>query len=176
MKPTTSDSSLFLSLVNQTQMIISMKNFIRLVFAPAAIAAGLSFSSAASAEPAAGADQEPGKVTVLTEAQYKSTVEDFSTEEWKYLGKMPAIVDFYADWCGPCRQMGPVLEEIAKEYAGKIVVYKVNVDDAQALSRSYGIRSIPAFLLIPTDGEPQMAVGSMPKAEFKKRIEAALLK
>ena len=72
--------------------------------------------------------------------------------------------------------MGPVLEEIAKEYAGKIVVYKVNVDDAQALSRSYGIRSIPAFLLIPTEGEPQMAVGSMPKAEFKKRIEAALLK
>lgn len=165
--------------IRKTQIIINMKNFIRLVFAPAAIAAGLSFSTAASAGPAAGESgtaQESSKVTVLTEAQYKSTVEDFSTEEWKYLGNMPAIVDFYADWCGPCRQMGPVLEEIAKEYAGKIVVYKVNVDDAQALSRSYGIRSIPAFLLIPTEGEPQMAVGSMPKAEFKKRIEAALLK
>lgn len=156
-----------------------MKNPIRSIAVSAAIAAGLSLTTAASADPAAGESgtvQESGKVTVLTEAMYKSTVEDFSTEEWKYLGKMPAIVDFYADWCGPCRQMGPVLEEIAKEYAGKIVVYKVNVDEAQALSRSYGIRSIPAFLLIPSEGEPQMAVGSMPKAEFKKRIEAALLK
>lgn len=156
-----------------------MKNLIRLVFAPAAIAAGLSVSTAATAGPAAAEPRtadESGKVTVLTEAQYKTIVEDFSTEEWKYLGTLPAIVDFYADWCGPCRQMGPVLEEIAKEYAGKIMVYKVNVDDAQALSHSYGIRSIPAFLLIPAEGEPQMAVGSMPKAEFKKRIEAALLK
>lgn len=156
-----------------------MKDFIRLVLSSAAIAAGLSFPTAASADPASGesgAAQESGKVTALTEAQYKSTVEDFSTEEWKYLGEQPAIVDFYADWCGPCRQMGPVLEEIAKEYAGQIVVYKVNIDNARTLASSYGIRSIPAFLLIPAEGEPQMAVGSMPKAEFKKRIEEALLK
>lgn len=156
-----------------------MKDFIRLVLSSAAIAAGLSFPTAASADPASGgsgASQESGKVTALTEAQYKSTVEDFSTEEWKYLGEQPAIVDFYADWCGPCRQMGPVLEEIAKEYAGQIVVYKVNIDNARTLASSYGIRSIPAFLLIPAEGEPQMAVGSMPKAEFKKRIEEALLK
>lgn len=178
MKPMTSDSSLFLYNTPNYQRR-DMKNPIRSIAVSAAIAAGLSLTTAASADPAAGKSgtvQESGKVTVLTEAMYKSTVEDFATEEWKYLGKIPAIVDFYADWCGPCRQMGPVLEEIAKEYAGKIVVYKVNVDEAQTLSRSYGIRSIPAFLLIPAEGEPQMAVGSMPKAEFKKRIEAALLK
>lgn len=141
-----------------------MKRLIATATAILGLAAGMS------------ADDNGSKVKVLTEAEFKAMVEDFTTEEWKYLGDSPAIVDFYADWCGPCRQMSPVLDKIAAEYAGKVKVYKVNVDNARELSRSYGIRSIPAFLLIPADGEPQMIVGSMPEKEFKGKIDSALFK
>ena len=135
--------------------------------------------------PAAVEKQEEGKVILLSEDEYKAMVEDFTTEEWKYedftteewkyLGDRPAIVDFYADWCGPCRQMSPVLEKIASDYKGKINVYKVNVDNARNLSKSYGIRSIPMFLLIPVEGEPVKTVGSMPEEQFRAKVKDALL-
>ena len=125
--------------------------------------------------PAAVEKQEEGKVILLSEEEYKAMVEDFTTEEWKYLGDRPAIVDFYADWCGPCRQMSPVLEKIASDYKGKINVYKVNVDNARNLSKSYGIRSIPMFLLIPVEGEPVKTVGSMPEEQFRAKVKDALL-
>ena len=120
------------------------------------------------------ADNDSDKVTVLTEDQYKATVEDFSTQEWKYLGEGPAIVDFYADWCGPCRRLAPIMEELAVEYAGKVKFYKVNVDNAKNLSAAYGIRSIPSVFFIPEEGEPQMNVGLMTKEEFSKKIEELL--
>ena len=110
-------------------------------------------------------------VKELLEQQVSSSVRWQQSVE----NMLQAGIDTFVE-IGPGKTLAGFMKKILKEYAGKIVVYKVNVDDAQALSRSYGIRSIPAFLLIPTEGEPQMAVGSMPKTEFKKRIEAALLK
>ena len=120
------------------------------------------------------AGNDTGKVTVLTEEQYKTSIEDFTTQDWKYLGDGPAVVDFYADWCGPCRKLAPVMDELAGEYAGKVKFYKVNVDNAAALSAAYGIRSIPSVLFIPAEGEPQMNVGLISKEEFKEKLDELL--
>ncbi len=164
-----------------------MKSSIYAAMTAAAMLAGLLTANDMSADsvtadntgagnaPAAVEKQEEGKVILLSEEEYKAMVEDFTTEEWKYLGDRPAIVDFYADWCGPCRQMSPVLEKIASDYKGTINVYKVNVDNARNLSKSYGIRSIPMFLLIPVEGEPVKAVGSMPEEQFRAKVKDALL-
>ncbi|MFQ7041062.1 MAG: thioredoxin, partial [Barnesiella sp.] len=96
-------------------------------------------------------------------------------KEWKYLGNKPCIIDFYATWCGPCKAVAPVLEELAEEYAGKIDIYKVDVDQEQELAGAFGIRSVPSILFVPMDGQPQMAMGAMSKADFKKAIEEILL-
>ena len=121
---------------------------------------------------------EQGKSVIeLTSEQFNKLVYNTNGNELKYLGKMPAIVDFTATWCGPCRQTAPVLEEIAKEYAGKIVVYKVDVDKCAAIASAMGISSIPAILYIPTDGrKPVMTVGAKNKATFKSEISKYLLK
>ncbi len=114
----------------------------------------------------------------LTKAGFLAKVADYETNpsEWKYLGDKPAIIDFYADWCGPCKMIAPVLEELAAEYEGKIYIYKVNTEQEQELSALFGIRSIPTLLFIPMSGQPQMAQGAMPKAAFKEAIEKVLLK
>lgn len=92
-----------------------------------------------------------------------------------FAGDKPAIVDFYATWCGPCRQVAPILEELAKEYDGKIVIYKIDTDKEQGLAAAFGIRSIPTILFIPQQGKPQVAQGALPKEELKKAIDEFLL-
>ena len=114
-------------------------------------------------------------VTELTVESFNANVYDMSKEEPAYLGKVPAIVDFNATWCGPCQRIAPVLEELAKEYEGKIVVYKVDVDKARDLAVAFGVSSIPAILYIPMDGEPQMTVGARGKEQFRKEIDTILL-
>jgi thioredoxin len=112
----------------------------------------------------------------LTNEQFKKMVFNYETnKEWKYLGNKPAIIDFYASWCGPCRIMTPRLEEIAKEYAGKIIVYKVDTDKEQALSANMGIQSLPTLVFIPQSGKPQASLGAIPKESLVKAIHEVLL-
>ncbi len=89
-------------------------------------------------------------------------------KEWKYNGDKPCIIDFYADWCGPCKMVAPILEELSKEYEGKLYVYKIDTEAEQELAAVFGIRSIPSLLFVPLDGQPQMAMGALPKETFEK--------
>jgi thioredoxin len=95
-------------------------------------------------------------------------------KDWMYEGKLPAIIDFYADWCGPCKMIAPVLEELSDEYAGKINIYKVDTEAEQELAAAFAIRSIPSMLFIPMSEQPQMANGALPKQELHKLIKEVL--
>ena len=96
-------------------------------------------------------------------------------DKWVYEGDKPAIVDFYAMWCGPCKVVAPILEELANEYAGKIVIYKIDTDKERELSAAFGIQSIPTLLFIPMKGDPQVAQGALPKESLKRAIDEFLL-
>ena len=112
----------------------------------------------------------------MTTQDFKEKVFNYDTEaDWKYQGQLPAIIDFYADWCGPCKMVAPVLEELSNEYAGKIVIYKVDTDKEMELSAVFGIRSIPTLLFIGADGEPMMQPGALPKHVLKQVIEERML-
>ncbi len=111
----------------------------------------------------------------LTKETFKTKIFDYEAKkEWEYSGDLPCIIEFYADWCGPCRMVSPVLEELSKEYAGKITVYKLDTDKQQELAGMFGISSIPSILFIPKTGKPQMAVGALPKESFVKGIKEIL--
>ncbi len=113
----------------------------------------------------------------LNAKDFKEKVFNYETnKEWKYEGTLPAIVDFYADWCQPCKMVAPVLEDLASEYAGKIMIYKVNTEEEQELASVFGIQSIPTLLFIPKEGQPQAAMGALPKQTFEKAIKDVLLK
>ncbi len=92
-------------------------------------------------------------------------------KEWKYSGDKPCIIDFYADWCGPCKMVAPILEELSKEYEGKLYVYKIDTEAEQELASVFGIRSIPSLLFVPMEGQPQMAQGALPKEVFEKAFK-----
>ena len=113
----------------------------------------------------------------LTKQTFQEKVFNYEqNKEWKFEGDLPCMIDFYADWCQPCKMVAPVLEELAAEYKGKINIYKVNTEAEQELAAAFGIRSIPSLLFCPKDGQPQMAMGALPKETFKKAIADILLK
>ncbi len=113
----------------------------------------------------------------LTTQDFKNNIFNYETEkEWSYKGTVPAIIDFYADWCGPCKMVAPVLEELADEYGEKLVIYKVDTEKELELAGVFGIQSIPTFLFIPVAGEPMMQPGAFPKKVFKQVIDEHLLK
>ncbi len=116
-------------------------------------------------------------VVVMNKAMFIDKVFDYQNEkEWKYKGDKPAIIDLYADWCGPCRKVAPIMKELAKEYEGKITIYKVNVDKEKELAALFNATSIPLFVLIPMDEKPQLFSGAADKATYKKAIDDFLLK
>lgn len=113
----------------------------------------------------------------LTTDKFKSDIFDYTaTQEWSYTDEVPAIIDFYADWCGPCKMVAPILEELSEEYNGKIKIYKVDTEVEQELSAVFGIRSIPSILFIPKGGkQPMMQAGALPKSALKEIIEKELI-
>jgi thioredoxin len=111
----------------------------------------------------------------LTVETFKQKVFNYEiNSEWKFEGELPCLVDFYADWCGPCRMVAPILEELSDEYAGKLNIYKVNTEDQRELAGLFGIQSIPSLLFVPKEGQPQMAMGALPKETFKKAFKEVL--
>ena len=112
----------------------------------------------------------------LTKGGFLRRVADFenSPNEWKFLGNKPALIDFFALWCGPCKMLSPVLDELAEEYEGTIDIYKVNIDDEEELAEMFGIRSVPTLLFVPLQGNPKRAMGAMPKSELRNLINKML--
>jgi thioredoxin len=111
----------------------------------------------------------------LTTETFKEKVFDWeANKEWKYEGDLPAIVDFYADWCGPCKMVAPILEELSQQYEGKLRIFKVDTDKEQELAMAFGIQSIPSILFIPMDDKPQMAAGALPKDTLEQVIKDVL--
>jgi len=112
----------------------------------------------------------------LTKETFLEKVFNYETnQEWKFEGKLPCLIDFYADWCGPCKMVAPILEELSKEFDGKINIYKVNTEVEQELAAAFGIQSIPSLLFCPKDGKPQMAMGALPKQAMTDAINEVLL-
>ncbi|WP_299666972.1 thioredoxin [uncultured Polaribacter sp.] len=111
----------------------------------------------------------------LTKAAFLEKVFNFEeNKEWKFEGKRPALIDFYADWCGPCKMIAPVLEQLSGEYGDKLDIYKIDTEAEQELAAAFGIRSIPSMLFCPAEGAPQMANGALPKADLERMIADVL--
>lgn len=111
----------------------------------------------------------------LSKQTFKEKVFNFEeNKEWKYEGSVPCLIDFYADWCGPCKMVAPVLEELQQEYGESLKIYKVDTEKEQELAGMFGIQSIPSLLFVPVEGQPQMAMGALPKDTFEKAIADVL--
>lgn len=111
----------------------------------------------------------------LTKEAFLSKVFNYeANKEWKFEGEKPCLIDFYADWCGPCKMVAPILEELAKDYEGKLDIYKVDTEKETELASIFGIRSIPSLLFVPKTGQPQMAMGALPRETFEQAIKDVL--
>jgi len=152
-----------------------MKKLILMIFA---ISLGLGSACAQDSKKNESTKKESKVKTIhLTKADFLSKIMNYeeNPQEWKYLGDRPAIIDFYANWCAPCRIIAPVLEELANEYKEDIYIYKINTENEQELASIFGIRSIPSLLFIPMKGKPQMAQGALPKEQLREAIDEILL-
>ncbi|MDR1525650.1 MAG: thiol reductase thioredoxin [Tannerella sp.] len=120
----------------------------------------------------------PDTIVVLNKADFLAKVYNYEKhpEEWVYEGELPCIIDFYADWCGPCRKVTPILKALAAEYKGKLIIYKVDVDREKELARVFGVSNIPMYLFIPEKDTPHTSVGALPRESFEKVIKEFLLK
>lgn len=156
-----------------------MKRLIYLFLSGIILSAAACKEQPKSSEGSKGAMEGEHKMKTihLTKAEFLKKVTNYEANpnEWKYLGDRPALIDFYADWCGPCKAIAPILEELAGEYGDRIYIYKIDTDKEQELASLFGIRSIPSLLFIPMNGAPQMAQGALPKPELKKAIDEILL-
>jgi thioredoxin len=115
------------------------------------------------------------KLEHLTNETFKEKIFNYeANKEWKFEGETPAIIDFYADWCGPCKVVAPILEELKEEYGDKLDIFKVNTEEQRELASVFGVQSIPSLLFVPKEGQPQMAMGALPKETFKQAISEVL--
>lgn len=163
-----------------------MKNMRMRVLVTILLGAVLLNTSCANAKQPSATSQQEQKiketkkmnVKVLTQEEFKNKVMDYEANptEWKFKGDKPAIIDFYATWCGPCKATAPVLDELAQDYSGQLDIYKVDVDQEQQLAALFGIRSVPSLLFIPMEGKPTMQMGAMDRAGFERIIKSELLK
>lgn len=137
----------------------------------------VSCTMSAKPDPENNEKASKGEVVVLNKADFLTKVFDYekNQDKWVYEGDKPCIIDFYADWCGPCKKVSPILTELAWVYKDDIVIYKINVDKEKELAATFGIQSIPTFLFIPAEGVPQVAMGVLPREEFVKQIDSYLL-
>jgi len=117
-----------------------------------------------------------GKAVYLTKKEFCERVADVSAspKDWKYLGDKPAVVDFFAEWCGPCRALAPVLDSLAVDYDGRVCIYKVDVDAESELASTFGVRSVPTLLFLPVGGRPQIVTGVQPADKLRRMIDAML--
>lgn len=131
-----------------------------------------------TATPATTSSQATGEVIVLNKADFLTKVFNYekSPNKWVYEGDKPCIIDFYADWCGPCKAVAPILKDLAAQYKNDLVIYKINVDKEQELAAVFGVQSIPTILFVPKEGQPMISQGALPKEAFIKQINEFLLK
>jgi thioredoxin 1 len=150
----------------------------RKLIVPLALGLVLTLSNCHAGSPSKTANNtnSSDKVIEMTNAVFKQKVFNYETNKsWKFEGNLPVIIDFYATWCGPCRQLSPRVEEIARKYEGKIVVYKVDTDKEQLLAQTMGISSLPTLLFIPVKGQPRSSVGAVPNETLEKAIAEVLM-
>jgi len=129
------------------------------------------------AENGSSASEAQGEVEYLTYDDFLTKVWNFedNSQEWIYEGEVPCVIDFYADWCGPCKRIAPIMDALAAKYNGKVKIYKINTDKEKQLAGAFGIRSIPAVLFVPMKGKPKMQIGALPKDRYIQIIETDLL-
>jgi thioredoxin len=150
----------------------------RKLFYPLAVGMIMILGNCNAGNPAKTVNSETsgGKVIVMTNEVFKLKVFNYDVNKsWKFEGNLPVIIDFYANWCGPCRQLSPLVEEIAKKYEGKIIVYKVDTDKESQLAQSMGISSLPTLLFIPVKGQPRSTLGAIPRETLEKAVKEVLL-